>query len=270
MILFLRTISLFVLLLVSFCLPHSKLYADQLMIAVASNFSTVMYDLLNDFEKSDTDTDKAKVVLITGSSGKLYAQIKQGAPFDILLSADQDKPHRLINEGLAVPNTQFTYAIGSLVLWSANQKLIKANEEVLLKGVFNKIALANSKLAPYGLAAEQVLTKLGLEQTTRVNWVQGENISQTYQFVASGNAGLGFVAKSQVWGKNRLINGSVWLIPAHFYDPIKQDAVLLKKTKNIQLAKKMMSFLQSKAVQDKIEKYGYQPNVEPINYIQGR
>tara|TARA_R110001592_G_scaffold69367_5_gene212580 strand:+ start:1253 stop:2053 length:801 start_codon:yes stop_codon:yes gene_type:complete len=265
MIQFYRTTSIFVLLLATFCLSTSKLHAQELMVAVASNFSTVMYDLMKDFEK----IDKSKVILITGSSGKLYAQIKQGAPFDVLLSADQDKPTRLINEGIAVPNSQFTYATGSLVLWSAHEGLIRGDEGVLISSSFNKLALANSKLAPYGLAAEQVLTKLGLEKKTRLSWVQGENISQAYQFVASGNADLGFVAKSQVWANNQLIKGSVWLIPTDLYEPIKQDSVIIKSTRNIELAKKLMNFLQSKSIQEKIEKFGYQSYLEPVNNIQG-
>ena len=183
-------ISLFLVLILVLV---DRVDAETITIAVASNFAVVLEDLIDDFESFHAGS---KVVLVSGSSGKLYAQIKHGAPFDFFMSADQDKPMKLIEDGFAVPETRFTYAIGALVLWSADPKRIDHSDKILKSLAFNKLALANSKLAPYGLAAEQVLAKLGLENTSRSRWVQGENIAQVYQFVATQNAELGFVAKS--------------------------------------------------------------------------
>lgn len=233
----------------------SRANTQTITLAVASNFSVVLENLLNDFESLNPDV---KTVLVSGSSGKIYAQIRHGAPFDIFMSADQDKPLKLIEEGIAIPDTRFTYAIGSLILWSANPDLINNTNQALMALAFNKLALANSRLAPYGFAAEEVLGKLGLLSSSRSKWVQGENIAQAYQFVKTRNADLGFVAQSQVWKHNRLISGSAWKIPTELYSPIKQDTVILKNAKNIELAKKVMLFLQTAEVRHKIESFGYQ------------
>lgn len=230
-----------------------RVEASKLTVAVASNFAPVFEELIPDFESLHKQSD---VIVISGSSGKIYSQIRHGAPFDIFMSADEDKPLRLIQEGLANSDAPLIYALGKLVLWSAEPKLI-IGPNTLQQSGYHKLALANSKLAPYGLAAEQVLDQLGLLKSSRSKWVQGENISQTYQFVASKNADLGFVAKAQVWKRDQLVSGSAWLIPAELYTPIKQGAVILKKTKHIDLAKHMMSFLQKPSVRRKIEMYGY-------------
>ena len=236
--------------------------ANKLTVAVASNFSPILESLASDFEAL---YEGVELIVISGSSGKIYAQIIHGAPFDAFMSADQDKPLRLVEEGLAAPETRFTYAVGELVLWSAAPELI-INEGTLRALAYNKLALANSKLAPYGLAAEEVLDRLGVLMSSRAKWVQGENISQTYQFVSSGNAELGFVSKSQVWKNGYLLSGSVWLIPSELYSPIKQDAVILKNTKNRQLAEKFMQFLKTPLVRNKIEMYGYQTDALNINH----
>ena len=230
-----------------------QLYAEKLTIAVASNFFPVFESLIDDFKRLNSN---AELVMVSGSSGKIYAQVKHGAPFDIFLSADQDKPLKLVQGGLADSETLFTYAIGQLVLWSADSSLI-SNGSILQKGIYKKLALANAKLAPYGVAAEQVLDELGLLKTSRLKWVQGENISQAYQFVASENAELGFVAKSQVWKNGQLLSGSAWIIPSEMYSPIKQDAVMLSRAKNNELAKKMMHFLKMDSVRRTIETFGY-------------
>lgn len=243
--------------LIFILLPFQRASAGELKVALASNFSMVMAEIVEQFGAKN---EGSELILISGSSGKLYAQIKHGAPFDVFFSADQDKPDRLIKEGLAMPDSQFTYALGSLVLWSANTASINGSSEILEKHGFNKLALANAKLAPYGLASEQVLKNKGLEVTTRHKWIKAENIAQAYQFVASGNADIGFVAKSQVWNNGRLKFGSVWLIDADLYSPIKQDAVILKSTKNLKLATKLMNFIRSQDVQNKIEQFGYQAN----------
>lgn len=240
--------------------------ASKITVAVASNFSPIFENLIHEFEASNLDSN---VVLISGSSGKIYAQIKHGAPFDIFMSADQDKPLRLVEEGFAIPETRFTYALGSLVLWSASPSLVNGSSDVLNNAAFNKLALANSKLAPYGLAAEQVLEQLGLLNSSRSKWVQGENIAQAYQFVQSRNADVGFVAKSQVWKNDRLVSGSAWIIPYQLYSPIKQDVVMLKRARNNILAIKMMEFLQTDSVHKTIEANGYQPNLTNKRFNKG-
>ena len=229
--------------------------AAEIKLAVASNFAPLMQELIADFKAQYAEAD---VILISGSSGKLYAQIKHGAPYDIFLSADQDKPSRLVEEGLAVAGSRFTYARGQVVLWSRDPSLITSDEGVLVDGSFEKLAIANSKLAPYGQAAVEVLNKLGILQVTRNKWVQGENIAQTFQFVETGNAALGFVAKSQIWRDGRLSHGSVWLIPDDWYSPINQDAVLLKRSSHQKLAALLLDFLKQKEVRAKIASFGYQ------------
>lgn len=236
-------------------LSVNKVSAEEIKLAVASNFKVVMDVLVSDFEQSYPEID---VVLVSGSSGKLYAQIKYGAPFDVFLSADQDKVERLIKEGLAFPESRMTYALGSLVLWSALSNLIDGTGQVLRQNHFNKLALANSKLAPYGLAAEQVLNSMHLEGLTRSKWVQGENIAQTYQFIETGNADIGFIAQSQVWQNGQLRKGSMWLVPIELYSPIQQDAVVLKRVQHESSAKLLLKYLQRPATQKKIEAYGYQ------------
>ncbi len=247
--------SKIVIVLASLVVCIVQVRAETITVAVASNFSVVLEELIQDFESLNR---ASKIVLVSGSSGKLYAQIKHGAPFDLFMSADQDKPIKLIEEGLAIAESRFTYAVGSLVLWSADSKRIDNSSSVLENLEFNKLALANSKLAPYGWAAENVLNQLNLLNSSHSKWVQGENIAQTYQFVETRNADIGFIAKSQVWKNGSLKSGSVWLIPHKLYTPIKQDAVLLKASRNSELAKKMMHFLQTPEVSLKIESFGYQ------------
>lgn len=160
-----------------------------------------------------------KAQISFGSSGKLYAQIKNGAPFQVFLSADDDKPVALLQEGLAVANSRFTYAVGRLVLWSAKPDYVDAWGEILRTGVFKYLALANPKLAPYGAAAVQTLDKLGLLAAIEPKFVQGENIAQAQQFIATGNAERGFVALSQVMQDGKLAVGSVWPVPAALHAP---------------------------------------------------
>ncbi len=238
-------------------LVTNRLPVKTITLAVASNFSKMMSEIAILFEQKYQDS---QLIVVSGSSGKLYAQIHHGAPYDVFLSADQDKPGRLIKEGLAIETSQFTYASGVLVLWSANATLIDNSADILKSNAFKKLALANSKLAPYGLAAEQVLNSMGIKDRTRAKWVQAENIAQAYQFVASKNAEIGFVAKSQVWEAGRLKHGSAWLISPEFYSAIKQDAVILKKTNNMELSLQLMNFLQSESVLNMLEQNGYQTN----------
>ena len=250
---FLRTLSLWSAFLVLFSIAP-WVQADQVHVAVASNFSGAMKSLVEQFEYQ-TEHD---VVLSFGSSGKMLAQIQNGAPYDVFLSADQAKPMALEASGEALQDTRFTYAIGALALWSSDADLIDQSPAALLSGQFNKLALANPKLAPYGYAASEVLNAMGLTESTQAHWVMGENISQTYQFVASGNADLGFVALSQIMNNGAVTNGSSWLVPKSLYHPIRQDAVLLKRGQDNLAAKDLLAFLKSPAAIETIHRFGYE------------
>lgn len=227
--------------------------AEEVSVAVAANFTAPMKQVAADFEKATGN----KVVLAFGASGKFYAQIKNGAPFQLFLSADDEKPARLEKDGLTVPGSRFTYAVGTLVLWSAKPGLVDANGDILAKGGFNKIAIANPQLAPYGTAAVEVLTKRGLLAAVKPKIVQGENISQTFQFVGTGNADLGFVALSQVMKDGKVSRGSSWIVPGKLHDPIRQDAVLLLKGKGSHAAEALVQYLKTDKVKAIIRSYGY-------------
>lgn len=228
--------------------------ADQVHVAVAANFTGAMKSVVKQFE-ADTEHD---VLLSFGSSGKILAQIQNGAPFEVFLSADQAKPEKLEQEGFVVAGSRFTYAIGALALWSSLPDFVENDYARLTSGDFNKLSLANPKLAPYGLAATQVLEALDLTEVTKEKWVQGENIAQTYQFVATGNANLGFVALSQIMSPGHATQGSSWVVPRELYSPIRQDAVLLKKGQDNLAARDLMVFLQSDKARKIIHSYGYQ------------
>ncbi|WP_457673510.1 molybdate ABC transporter substrate-binding protein [Thiolapillus sp.] len=213
---------LLVFLLLSGCGQASR--ADEIHIAVASNFAVAARQLARRFEM-DTGHE---VSLSPGSTGKQYAQIRHGAPFHAWLAADSRRPEQLEREGRIQPGSRFTYARGRLVLWSPDPELVDARGEVLRKGDFRHLAIANPRLAPYGLAARQLLQKLGLWQVLAHRLVQGENIGQAFRFVRSGNAELGLVAASQVLPGSGRKNGSFWVPPADLYEPIEQQAVLLR------------------------------------------
>jgi molybdate transport system substrate-binding protein len=227
--------------------------AAEVSVAVASNFTVPMQRIAQAFEQ---DTGH-KALLAFGATGGFYAQIKNGAPFQVLLAADKETPARLEKEGLGVAGARFTYAIGKLVLWSKQAGLVDDKGEVLRKGSFDKLAIANPKLAPYGTAAIQALTKLGLLAQLQPKFVEGSNIGQTYQFVASENAVLGFVALSQVYAQGRLSHGSAWIVPAIFYAPIQQDAVLLNSGKNNAAATALLNYLKTEKAQAIIRAHGY-------------
>lgn len=231
----------------------SQASAAEVNVAVAANFSAPMKQIAADFEKATGH----KVVLAFGASGKFYAQIKNGAPFQLFLSADDEKPIQLEKDGLAIPSSRFTYAIGTLVLWSAKPGFVDPNGEVLDKGAFNKLAIANPRLAPYGTAAMEVLTKRGLVVTVTPKIVQGENISQTYQFAATGNADLGFVALSQVMKDGKFTSGSAWVVPGKLHSPIRQDAVLLVTGRGNAAAEGLAAYLKSDRAKSIIRSYGY-------------
>lgn len=231
----------------------SNAQADDVSVAVAANFAVPMEEIAQAFNKETGHQLK----ISTGASGKFYAQIRNGAPFQVFLSADQEKPEQLEKDWLAVQGTRFTYAIGKLVLWSADPKMVDSKGKVLESSHFNKIAIANPKTAPYGEAAIETLTALNLKTRLEPKFVMGENISQTHQFVASGNAELGFVALSQVSRNNQLTGGSMWLVPAKLYAPIKQDAVLLVTGKDSAAARQLLTFLKSDKAVRIIESFGY-------------
>ncbi|AUM13969.1 molybdate ABC transporter substrate-binding protein [Ketobacter alkanivorans] len=231
--------------------------ADEVLVAVASNFSAPMKVLKARFEY---DTGH-RLKLSFGSSGKLFAQIQHGAPFQVFLSADQDKPETLLESGRAVVGSDFTYATGALALWSAAEGGEPFDIDVLRRADLDHVALANPKLAPYGLAAVQTLQALQLDQTTKQFWVVGENIAQTHQFVSSGNAEYGFVALSQIKQPGKPIIGRYWIVPSNLHSPIHQDAVLLTLGQNSQAAKELLAFLHSKSAQQVIASYGYRIEV---------
>jgi molybdate transport system substrate-binding protein len=236
----------------SLAVPSLSAHAGEATVAVAANFLAPMKQLALRFERASGHT----LVLSSGSTGKFYAQIRNGAPFDVLLAADDETPARLLREGDAV-RTQ-TYAVGRLALWSADASKIDGSDTLLRRGSYTKFAVANPRLAPYGAAAMQVLYKLGLAESAKAKFVMGENIGQTHHFVASGNADIGFVALSQVWQDGRLTGGSAWLVPPALHAPIRQDAALLKRGAANPAAAALLDFLKSPEATAVIRSYGYE------------
>ena len=228
--------------------------AAGVQVAVAANFSAPMKVLAAQFERDSGH----KILASIGATGKFYAQIRNGAPFDVLLSADDETPARLEQEGAAMAGTRFTYATGRLVLWSAKQGLVDDKGAVLKTANFTHLAIANPRVAPYGAAAVQVLQKLDLLDALAPKFVQGENIAQTHQFVASGNAPLGFVAMAQVFAQGKLTSGSAWVVPAGMHTPIRQDAALLVRGKDNPAAAAFLKYLASPAARAVIAAYGYE------------
>lgn len=228
-------------------------HAGEVAVAVAANFTAPMKIIATEFER---DTGH-KALPSFGSTGKFYAQIRNGAPFDVFLAADDKTPARLDSEGATVAASRFTYAIGRLVLWSTDEKAVDEKGEVLKHGAFANIALANPKLAPYGTAALETLTALKLADALQPKFVMGENIGQTHQFVASGNAALGFVALSQVMKEGKLAGGSAWIVPPDLYSPIRQDAVILARGRDNPAATALMQYLRSDKARSVIRSFGY-------------
>ena len=232
---------------------RASIDADEATIAVASNFSAAAQQLAADFENKSGH----KVNLVFGSSGRFYAQISNAAPFDAFLSADQEKPLALVENELAIADSLFTYARGALVLWSADSEKVNNSVDVLRSNSFNKIAIANPRLAPYGVAANELIERLGLRNDLSKKMVLGENIVQTYQFVATENVEIGLVAYSQVFFTGQLSAGSVWIVPEELYDPIRQDAVLLNRGQSNRAASAFLEFVKSSEGQTTIQSFGY-------------
>ncbi|NMG50058.1 molybdate ABC transporter substrate-binding protein [Azoarcus communis] len=231
----------------------SVVMAADVQIAVAANFTAPLKEIAVEFEK---DTGH-KVIASFGPTGGLYTQIKNGAPFEVFLSADDATPAKLEAEGESVPGSRFTYAVGKLVLWSATAGYVDDKGDVLNKGAFKHLSIANPKTAPYGQAAHQVLARLGLTDAIRPKLVEGTNITQAYQFVATGNAELGFVALSQVYKDGVITSGSAWVVPAEMYDSIRQDAVILKKGADNSAATALVEYLKGPKAAKVIRAYGY-------------
>lgn len=230
-------------------LTSTNLPAAQTNVAVAANFTEVAKEIAVAF-KAKTGHE---AVLSFGSSGQFYTQITQGAPFQVFLSADDARPKKLVDDGLAVAGSNFTYAIGKLVLWSKTPGLVKG-EATLTAASFAKLAIINPVAAPYGAAAIETMKSLKVLDKLQPKLVEGATITQAYQFVETGNAELGFVALSQLAGPE---TGSRWLVPQELYSPIRQDAVLLKTGASNEAATGFIAFLRSSEVRVIIEKYGY-------------
>ncbi|HEY0836488.1 MAG TPA: molybdate ABC transporter substrate-binding protein [Azospirillum sp.] len=242
-----KTLPLGAVLLLSVAATAAQ--AGETNIAVAANFTEPAREIAKAFEAKTGH----KAVLSFGATGQFYAQIRQEAPFTVFLAADDDTPKKVEAEGLAVADSRFTYAIGRLVLWSRDPAKV-TGEETLKTAAFQKLAVANPATAPYGAAAVQAMKKMGVHEALQPKLVQGNTIAQTYQFVETGNAEVGFVALSQVVSKQ---GGSGWPVPDTLHDPIRQDAVLLKKGAGDEAAKAFVAFLKGPEAGAVIARYGY-------------
>jgi len=232
--------------------------AGEVTVAVAANFNAPMQRIARAF----TQETGHQARLAFGATGKFYAQIQHGAPFEVLLAADAETPARLEKEGLAVAGTRFTYARGRLALWSRDARLVDPDGEVLrsLRGIaaHDKLAVADPRVAPYGAAAVQTLAQLGVSALWTHRLVQGESIAQAHQFVHTGNARLGFVALSQIWHEGRVTDGSAWVVPAHWHAPLQQDAVLLTTGQRNPAAQALLQYLRSDAARALVRAHGYE------------
>ena len=229
--------------------------ANEMRIAVASNFFSTMKEIISEFELENLESSKAvKIVIIPGSSGKHYAQIINGAPFDLFFSADQIRPKMLEEKGIISGQSRFTYALGKLALWSPRNRFIDSDGQVLVDRDFRFLALANPNIAPYGEAAKETLVSMNLWQDLNKKIVRGENIAQTFQFIRTGNAELGFISYSQILDPNFNLEGSFWLIPSSMYNPIEQQAVLLSDSS---FGKDFITFMQTDKVLNIIKRNGY-------------
>ena len=228
-------------------------WSATVLVAVAANFSKPMTEIVSQFEKATGHSAK----LSFGSSGKFVSQLENGGPFEVLLSADEKGPEKLEQAGLTVPNSRFVYALGKLVLWSATPNFVDDKGKILMTSNFKHLALADPKVAPYGAAAIDVLKKMKLFEKLQPMFVQGENIAQTYQFISTANAELGFLALSQVIKNGKIVGGSSWIIPDNLHAPIRQGAVLMKIGAENPAARALIDYLKSIPALAIIKKYGY-------------
>ena len=228
-------------------------WSATVLVAVAANFSKPMTEIVSQFEKATGHSAK----LSFGSSGKFVSQLENGGPFEVLLSADEKGPEKLEQAGLTAPNTRFVYALGKLILWSATPNFVDDEGKILMTSNFKHLALADPKVAPYGAAAIDVLKKMKLLEKLQPLFVQGENIAQTYQFISTANAELGFLALSQVIESGKIVGGSSWIIPDNLHAPIRQSAVIMKKGAENPAARALIDYLKSIPALAIIKKYGY-------------
>ena len=228
-------------------------WSATVLVAVAANFSKPMTEIVSQFEKATGHSAK----LSFGSSGKFVSQLENGGPFEVLLSADEKGPEKLEQAGLTVPNSRFVYALGKLVLWSATPNFVDDKGKILMTSNFKHLALADPKVAPYGAAAIDVLKKMKLFEKLQPIFVQGENIAQTYQFISTANAELGFLALSQVIKNGKIVGGSSWIIPDNLHAPIRQTAVLMKTGAENPAARALIDYLKSIPALAIIKKHGY-------------
>lgn len=236
-----------------FAAAAAVVHAGEVSVAVAANFTAPMAQIAADFEKATGH----KALLSYGATGKFYAQISNGAPFDVLLSADATTPTKLVQEGKAINGSNFTYAQGRLALWSAKPGVVDAQGDVLKRGQFRFVAIASPSLAPYGAAAMQTLEKMGLRTLIEPKLIVGQSTGQAYTIVASGNAELGFVAVSQIFEAGKLKSGSAWVVPTNLYGAITQDAVLLNRGQHNPAAAALMAYLKSDKAKSVITSFGY-------------
>lgn len=241
------------LLLAACALFAQSLSAAEVQVAVAANFSGPFAKIAADFSAATGH----QVVTAVGSTGKFHSQIRHGAPFEVLLAADDETPRKLVAEAQAVAGSQFTYARGKLVLWSARPGLVDDKGAVLTDPAIRHIAICDARLAPYGLAAEQALKASNLYERLKSKFVTADSISQAWQFTATGNADIGFIALSQVMVPGKAPTGSYWMVPANLYAPIQQDAVLLKKGAANPAATALLYYLRSDNAKAVIRSYGY-------------
>jgi molybdate transport system substrate-binding protein len=227
--------------------------AAEVLVAVAANFAGPLERIGAGFSAATGHTLK----VAAGATGKFHSQIVAGAPFEVLVAADDETPRKLISEGHAVAGSNFTYAIGKLVLWSAKPGFVDPQGAVLGSGRFEHLAIANPKIAPYGAAGVQVIKAKGLSDALTPKLVTAESIAQAFQFVSTGNAELGFVALSQVAVPGKPAAGSYWLVPPNLYGEIRQDAVLLEPGADNPAAKALLSYLKTPAAQQLIRAFGY-------------
>lgn len=235
-------------------LASSPVYSGEVSVAVTSDFSAPMERIVALFQKESGHTVKVSL----GASGKLYMQTKGGSSFDIFLSADEAIPKRLVQEGQAVGSSRFVYAIGKLVLWSDQPGFVDAKGAVLNKGNFTKLAIADPKVSPYGLAAKETLEKLIMWNAMQEKLIKGENITQTYQLAANENAELAFVSLSQIMRDDKISEGSWWLVPSELHNPIRQSAVMLASAKDKIAAQAFLEFLKSNKAAAIIRGFGYE------------
>ena len=246
--------KVFTFLLIFIGLNSTQAFADEVRVAVASNFYPAMKEIALQYElKKSKTSENHKIVLIPGSSGRHYAQIMNGAPFDLFFSADKVRPILLEKKGISENGSRFTYALGKLVLWSSLDGFVEKEERLYHKDL-RFIAIANPKIAPYGVAAKEALISINLWEDMKSKLIRGENIAQTFQFVNSGNAKLGFVSYSQLMNPNYPVGGSFWEVPQSLYKPIEQQAVLLRESL---LGKDFLSFMRTDQSLKIISKFGY-------------